>query len=44
MRDHVSVYLGKDSKKFREYAKSKGISISRLVREALEKYLLGMKK
>jgi hypothetical protein len=44
MRDHVSVYLGKDSKRFREYAKSKGISISRLVREALGKYLREMGK
>jgi hypothetical protein len=41
MQDYICIYLGsKNSKKLREYAKSKGISISKLVREALDKYFL----
>jgi predicted DNA-binding protein len=43
MQDYICIYLGsKNSKKLREYAKSNKVSISKLVREALEKYFSEM--
>jgi Tfp pilus assembly protein PilP len=44
MREYTSVYLGKNSGRFRKFAKSKNISLSKLVREALVSYLQEMEK